>query len=114
MYMLLDSIDLVTALHHFTPGQVRSKRAANNKADLAKRGTFLSETGFVSICRGAMIGQLTDPLQDMVLARKSSSKGPEARLHGTYIAAVLFPIGCFHLFVKEEDGVKGKLTSLIS
>ncbi|UZJ54056.1 hypothetical protein CBS101457_003376 [Exobasidium rhododendri] len=75
MYMLLESIGLITALHNFTPGQ----------------------TGlvFLAICGGALLGQLTNPLQDVVYAKKFPTKGPEARLYGACVAAVFFPIGCF-------------------
>ena len=50
---------------------------------------------FLSICGGALIGWMTNPLQDMVYARKFPTKGPEARLYCACIAAVLFPVGCF-------------------
>lgn len=75
MYMLLESIGLVTALHNFTPGQ----------------------TGlvFLSICMGGIIGAILNPLQDIMYARNVGRKGPEARLYSACVAAVFFPIGCF-------------------
>ena len=60
MYMLLESIGLVTELHSYTPGQ----------------------TGlvFLSICLGAPLGNLTNPIQDWLYRRYEPKKGPEARL----------------------------------
>lgn len=75
MYMLLESIGLITQLHGYTQGQ----------------------TGlvFLSICLGAVLGWLSNFWQDSIYAKKFSTKGPEARLYTSCIAAVLFPVGCF-------------------
>lgn len=75
MYMLLESIGLVTELHSYTPGQ----------------------TGlvFLSICLGALLGNLTNPIQDWLYRRYEPKKGPEARLFFACAGSLLFPIGCF-------------------
>lgn len=75
MYMLLESIGLVTELHGYNHGQ----------------------TGlvFLSICLGAILGNVTNPLQDWLYARYERQRGPEARLFFACAGAVLFPLGCF-------------------
>lgn len=75
MYMLLESIGLIAALHGYNPGQ----------------------TGlvFLSICVAALIGQATNVFQERLYARKFTTRGPEARLYASCVAAVGFPCGCF-------------------
>lgn len=75
MYMLLESIGLVTDLHGYSPGQ----------------------TGlvFLSICVGAILGFGLNFIQDHVYRRKFPVKGPEARLYSACVAAIMFPVGCF-------------------
>lgn len=104
MYMLLESIGLITALHKFSPGQVRCRGVHTEVSSLTESLLPAFQTGlvFLSICGGALIGQLTNPLQDLVYARKSPTKGPEARLYGACIAAVVFPVGCFICALKKS------------
>lgn len=75
MYMLLSSIGLVCELHGYTPGQ----------------------TGlvFLSIVAAAVIGNITNPIQEFLYRRHYPTRGPEARLFLACVGAVLFPIGCF-------------------
>lgn len=75
MYMLLESVGLITALHDYTPGQ----------------------TGlvFISICVAALLGQATNAFQERLYAKNFATKGPEARLYAALVSAVAFPIGCF-------------------
>ncbi|PWN98487.1 MFS general substrate transporter [Tilletiopsis washingtonensis] len=75
MYMLLESIGLVTQLHNFTPGQ----------------------TGlvFLSICGAAILGNALNPLQEYMYKKHVGKRGPEARLYSACAAAPLFPIGAF-------------------
>lgn len=75
MYMLLDSVGLITRLHAFTPGQ----------------------TGlvFLAICVAALIGNITNPIQEALYRRNFATRGPEARLYLACVGALLFPIGCF-------------------
>ncbi|KAN0063724.1 hypothetical protein ACQY0O_003774 [Thecaphora frezii] len=75
MYMLLESIGLITELHNFTEGQ----------------------TGlmFLSICFAAILGNLTNPIQEHLYAKTYAKRGPEARLYLACAGALLFPIGCF-------------------
>ncbi|KDN35745.1 MFS general substrate transporter [Tilletiaria anomala UBC 951] len=65
LYSLLSSIQLVTALHGFTPDQT---------------GLF-----FLFICLGALVGQMTNPLQEKLYLR----------LYRARVGALLVPIGCF-------------------
>ncbi|KDN35485.1 hypothetical protein K437DRAFT_77932 [Tilletiaria anomala UBC 951] len=67
-------IQLVTALHGFTPDQT---------------GLFLS------IRLGALVGQMINPLQEKLYLRQFPTKAPEARLYRACVGALLVPIGCF-------------------
>lgn len=73
--MLLESIGLITELHGYTPGQ----------------------TGlvFLSICVAALIGQFTNVFQERLYVKNFATRGPEARLYLSCVAAVGFPVGCF-------------------
>ena len=75
MYSLLLSIGLVARQHGYTPGE---------------QGSI-----FWSIALAAILGQLTNGLQDYLYARYFPTKGPEARLYLSMVGGVLFPIGCF-------------------
>lgn len=75
MFSLLESIGLVAALHGFTEGQ----------------------TGlvFLAIVFAAVLGQLTNSIQNRLYMRNVARKGPEARLYLAMGSAVAFPVGCF-------------------
>ncbi len=75
MYMLLESIGLITAQHGFTPGQ----------------------TGlvFLSIVAASLLGNLMNPLQEFLYRRNFPTRGPEARLYLACAGAIMFPVGCF-------------------
>ena len=75
MYMLLSSVGLITAQHAFTPG----------------------ETGlvFLAIAGAAILGNLTNPMQEYLYRKHFPTRGPEARLYFACIGAILFPVGCF-------------------
>ncbi|CAO1637396.1 unnamed protein product [Parajaminaea phylloscopi] len=75
MYSLLESIGLVTALHGYTPGQ----------------------TGlvFLSIVVAALLGQVVNIYQNHLYERNIKTRGPEARLYLSMVAALMFPVGCF-------------------
>ena len=75
MYMLLSSIGLITAQHHFTPGQ----------------------TGlvFLSISGAGIIGNCINPVQEYLYRKNFPHRGPEARLYMACVGAILFPVGCF-------------------
>jgi hypothetical protein len=92
MYMLLESIGLVTQLHNFTPGQVSIYRLLWLCAPLT-----LPQTGlvFLSICGAAILGNALNPLQEYMYKKHVGKRGPEARLYSACAAAPLFPIGAF-------------------
>ncbi|KAL9937523.1 hypothetical protein V8E36_003932 [Tilletia maclaganii] len=74
MYALLESIGLVTALHHFSLGQT---------------GLF-----FITLFVASLIGFFTNSLQEALYRKNFARKGPEARLYAACAGAVLFPVGC--------------------
>ncbi|PWY99052.1 MFS general substrate transporter [Testicularia cyperi] len=75
MYMLLSSIGLITKLKNYTPGQ----------------------TGlvFLAIAGAAVLGNLTNPIQEHLYRKNFARRGPEARLYLACVGAFLFPAGCF-------------------
>ncbi len=75
MYALLSSYGLVSAQHGFTPGE---------------NGSL-----FWSLSFAAILGQLTNPIQDWLYRKNYPKRGPEARLYASMVAGVLFPVGCF-------------------